>query len=362
MSHKCPIGCCNVVTDVIRYKRVIFVKLNFAILEILRRYTDPEHTLNQNDIVELLERDFELKADRKSIKRNITSLLEMGYPIEFNETLRRYTGKNGKMEESYILTDFYLEREFTDAELRLLIDSLLFSKHVPRTQCKDLVEKLEGLSNRYFNSRARFIATMPENMPKNKELFYTIEVLDEAIANEKQVAFTYNTYGTDKKLHPRQRELYVVSPYQMAATNGRYYLICKAEQYAYLSNFRLDRITNIRLLDTPVQPVRQAKGQKNGFDLPKHMAEHMYMFSGESVVVTFRMKKEVLNDVLDWFGTEITFSDETDEEVTARVFINWSAMRYWALQYCRHIHILTPQELADTVKEDLQGALERYRG
>ena len=94
-------------------------KLSFAILEILRQYTDAEHTLNQNDIVELLERDFELKADRKSIKRNITSLLEMGYPIEFSETLRMYPNKDGEMEESYILSDFYLEREFTDSELRL---------------------------------------------------------------------------------------------------------------------------------------------------------------------------------------------------------------------------------------------------
>ena len=47
----------------------------------------------------------------------------------------------------------------------------------------------------------------------------------------RQVSFTYNSYGTDKKLHPRRdsagniRE-YIVNPYQIAAANGRYYLIC----------------------------------------------------------------------------------------------------------------------------------------
>ena len=119
-------------------------------IDTLRQYTDEEHKLSQNDIVELLEKDYDMKADRKSVKRNITSLLEMGYPIEFTETLRMYPNKDGVMEESYILSDFYLEREFTDAELRLLIDSLLFSKHIPYSQCKELVGKLEGLSNRYF--------------------------------------------------------------------------------------------------------------------------------------------------------------------------------------------------------------------
>ena len=329
-------------------------KLNFAILEILRQYTDAEHKLSQNDILEILERDFDITADRKSIKRNITGLLEMGYPIEFTETLRRYPNKDGQLEDSYILSDFYLEREISDAELRLLIDSLLFSKHIPHNQCKELVGKLEGLSNKYFHSRVRFVATLPENMPKNKELFYTIEILDEAIAAGKKVSFTYNEYGTDKKLHSRGE--YIFSPYQMAATNGRYYLIGKSEKYEDISNLRIDRITNIRVLDTPAA----TKG-KGVWDLPKHMAEHIYMFSGESVPVTFRMKKTILNDAVDWFGKDIVFYEETEDAVTARVIVNQSAMRCWAAQYCRFVRILTPENLAETVKADLQAAMENYQ-
>ena len=99
---------------------------------------------------------------------------------------------------------------------------------------------------------------------------------------------------------------------------------------------------------------------KNGLYLPKHMAEHLYMFSGESIPVTFRMKKIILNDVIDWFGSDIAFMDETEDEVTARVTVNWSAMRYWAQQYCRFVRILSPNDLAETVKEDLQTALDQY--
>lgn len=339
-------------------------KLSFAILEILRQHTDPEHTLNQNDIIEILERDYDIKADRKSIKRNLTSLWEMGFPIDFKETRRMYPNKDGVMEESFIQHDFYIDREFTDAELRLLIDSLLFSKHIPYSQCKELVEKLEGLSNQYFSAHVKHVRKLPETATPNKELFWTIEVLDEAIEKGRQVVFDYNRYGTDKKLHPRQtsdgkvRE-YVVNPYQMAATNGRYYLIGNYDKYNDLANYRLDRITNICLLDTPVKPKEQVKGGKQ-FSLSQHMAEHVYMFSGESVPVTFRMKKDILDDVIDWFGTDIIFSNETEGEVTARVTVNWDAMRHWALQYCRHVCILTPTNLAETVKNDLQGALESY--
>ena len=335
-------------------------KLSFAILDILRKYTDEDHRLSQKDIIDILKTEYDMTADRKSVKRNITSLMEMGYEINFSEALRMFPNKDGVLEESYILSDFWLEREFTDGELRLLIDSLLFSKHIPYSQCKGLVDKLRGLSNQYFKSRVRFISTLPETAPKNKELFYTIEILDEAIAKGKQVAFTYNSYGTDKKLHPRRDREYIVNPYQMAATNGRYYLIGNYDKYNNLANYRLDRITNIHLLDTPRKPKENVPEMK-GWTLPKHMAEHLYMFSGESVPVTFRMKKDILDDVIDWFGTDITFSDETEEEVTARVIVNWHAMHHWALQYCRHVHILMPNDLAQTVKEDLQNALNNYQ-
>ena len=336
------------------------------ILEILRKYTDENHRLSQKDIADILKNEYGLQVDRKTVRRNITTLLELGYPIEYSEALRMIPDpKTGVLEESCILSDFYLEREFTDAELRLLIDSLLFSKHIPYSQCKELVSKLEGLSNQYFKSRVKYIATLPETAPKNPELFWTIEVLDEAIAKQRQVAFTYNSYGTDKKLHPRRNEdgsvkEYIANPYQMAAANGRYYLICNFDRYSDVANCRLDRITGIRLLDTPRKPMKQVPELKNGLHLPKHMAEHLNMFSGESIPVTFRMKKQIMNDVIDCFGAEITFSDETEDEVTARVTVNRHAMRNWALQYCRHVRILAPEDLVTVVKSDLQSALNNY--
>lgn len=335
------------------------------ILDILRRYTDAEHRLSQKDIVEILKTEYDMVADRKSIKRNIQSLIEFGYDINFSEALRMIPNKDGELEESYILSDFYLEREFSDSELRLLIDGLLFSKHIPYSQCKELVGKLEGLSNQYFKSRVRYIKTLPDSSPNNRQLFYTIEMLDEAISKGKQVSFNYNHFETDKKQHPNVDDNgnikeYIINPYQIAATNGRYYLICNYDKYDNVSNYRLDRITNIKLLDTPAKPQNKVKGLENGFNLPKHMAEHLYMFSGESIPVTFVAKKYLLNDLLDWFGKDITFTDENETEVTVRVNVNEQAMRRWAMQYALHIKILSPVSLAEQIKEDLTVALKKY--
>lgn len=327
------------------------------ILDILKRYTDEDHRLSQKEIMDILEREYDMKVERKAVKRNLLNLIDYGYHVEYSESVRI----NKKGEEEIVYTDWYLERDFSDAELRLLIDSLLFSRHIPYSQCKTLIEKLENLSNRYFKSRVKHIQTLPDNELPNRQLFYTIEILDQAITKGRQVSFHYNEYHTDKMLHPRidhegNVRTYIVNPYQMAAVNGRYYLICNYDKYDDVSNYRVDRITDIQLLDTPVKPMKNMKGLEHGLNLPKHMAEHVYMFTGESVPVTFRAKKYLLTDLFDWFGKEMQFTDETEEEVTVRVTVNLDAMRKWALQYALHVKVLKPERLVEMLREDVKQA------
>ena len=227
------------------------------------------------------------------------------------------------------------------------------------------MEKLEGLSNVYFRSRVKHIRTMPDTAPQNKQLFYTIELLDEAISKGRKVSFHYLTYGLDKQRYLRSGEdgkpkEYTVSPYQMAAANGRYYLICCTDPHDNVSHYRLDRIADIRMTDEPARPARTVQGLEHGVDLPNHMAEHVYMFAGPSQPVTFRMKKYLTDDVIDWFGTDVQFSDEDEEAVTARVRVNLQAMRRWAVQYGPHIRVLSPESLIEAVKQDIHSAAKGY--
>ena len=332
------------------------------ILDILRKYSDKSHRLSAKEIGERLEKEYSQKVDRKAIKRNLMNLIDFGYEIDYSETVRK--NKNG--EDEVIYSDWYLNREFVDAELRLLIDSLLFSKHIPYNQCKELIGKLEGLSNTYFKAKVKYIRTMPERLPPNRELFYTIEVLDEAISAKKRVAFHYNEYGLDKRQHPKTNKagkstVYKVNPYQMAAANGRYYLICTHKYYPdVVSNYRVDRISNIRLLeDEPAAPSQNVPALKNGFDLPKHMAENIYMFGDEGIRVKFRAKRYLIGDILDWFGQDVRLSEDGGE-VIATVTVSAQAMHYWSLQYGEHMEVLEPESLREQVRDTAKAIYDRY--
>ena len=331
------------------------------ILDILKRYSDEEHRLSQRDILEILENEYSTRADRKAIKRNLMNLIDFGYNIEYSESIR--INKNG--EEEIIYTDWYLEREFSDAELRLLIDGLLFSKHIPYSQCKELIGKLKGLSNKYFDVKVKHIRNLPEDMPANKQLFWTIEVLDEAISKKRQVSFVYNEYGIDKKLHPRKTEegevrKYVISPYQIVATNGRYYLICNYEKYDGISNFRVDKITDINLLESPGNPVEKLGGLEKGLNLPKHMAEHIYMLTGKSIPVKFRAERHIVGQIIDWFGQDVRFSEADGDTVEVYVTVNEQAMVFWALQYGTYVEVLEPALLREKVKAAVLEMVGKY--
>lgn len=195
------------------------------ILEILKKYTDENHRLSQKEIIDILKKDYDMTVERKAIMRNIINLIELGYNIEYSEKVRNVLVKNdlGKTvsDKNSIWTDFYIERDFTDSELKLLIDGLLFSKHISSGQCKELVKKLENLSSKYFYSGAKHISTSNEQRSSNPQLFLNIELLDEAITNNKKVSFKYLEYDTDKKQHVKRRDdgterIYIISPYQMA--------------------------------------------------------------------------------------------------------------------------------------------------
>ena len=337
------------------------------ILDILKRYTDEDHRLSQKEICSILKNEYSMKADRKAVKRNLMNLIDLGYDIEYSESIRKIINKDGEEEESYILSDFYLNRDFTDAELRLLIDGLLFSKHIPYSQCRELIEKIKNLSNIYFKSRVKYITTFPDDKTDNKQLFYNIDIIDEAIRKKKKISFKYLEYGTDKKMHIKKRDdgserVYIITPYQMAAKEGKYCLICNYDKYNDISNYRIDRIADLEILEEPAKPFESLTGSDGRqLDLNKYMTEHLYMYSSENVNVVLEINKPMIGDVIDIFGKTVRFFDETETSVKVAAYVNRMAVEQFAKSFAPDVVVTEPKELADKIGGDLEKSAEIYR-
>lgn len=349
--------------------------LPLYILRILQRCSDADHPLSQKAIQEKLSKIYDMDVSTKAIKNNLEWLEEYGenYPQDFDgdllyNTIARRT-YNSEESENIIKTDYYLYHKFTDGELQLLIDSVVYSGKLSRQEANELVDKLCTLSSEYFKTKS-VIASMPDSATTaNHAVIYNLEILSEAIRKERQVSFHYLEYHTDKKQHKRMngdsvRE-YIINPYHLVTKGGKNYLICNNDMHNALSNYRVDRICGIKLLEDkkrkPFAELKDSKGQPlKPLDLKKYMDEHSHMFAGESLRTELRIKRFLVSEVIDRFGMSVRFKDETKDDVIAVVTANENAMMQFAKELIPHVEVLAPRSLRDKIRADIAETLTRY--
>ena len=312
------------------------------ILQILEEYTDYDHPLTQEEIVNYLDKDYGLMVERKLVGRNLSILKEAGYDIE--------SDRRGR---------YLMERTFEDSELRLLIDGVLASRHITAKHSKELIEKLCSLSNKYFRAHVKHICSVNDwSKTDNGALFYNIDIIDAAIEEGKQIAFHYNKYGADKKLHKTSEQR--VSPYQLILHNQRYYLMSCNEKHKNLGHYRLDRITEIRLLDEPATPLKSLPGHEFGIDYHDYATSLPYMYADKPEVVDFLADETVVDQIVDWFGDNARIARQGDKlHVTVKA--SPLAMEYWAMQYLNHVEVLSPTSLRTRIRENLERGIEKYK-
>ena len=318
--------------------------LNLLILKILQEHTDAKHRLTQGEIIRLLQLQYGITCDRRSVRSNIQSLQDIGYEIATHGGC------------------WLVERDFDDAELRMLIDSVLFSRTLSTAQAKRLIGKLKSFGNHYFHAKVAHISNLPElSHADNKQVMIVLDVLNDAIEEKRKVRFTYNTYGTDFKLHPKRSVPYIVNPYQLVANNGWYYLIGNYDKYDNVSHYRVDRITAIEILPDTAKPKSAVREFARGFSLPRHMAEHIYMFGGESVTVKMRANTSMMDALVDWFSKDFRIMQEDADELIVSVVCNEIAMKYWALQYGEYVEVLEPKSLRDDICDAVDWMRKKYK-
>ena len=313
------------------------------ILQILQKHTDAKHRLTQEEIIDRLDKDYGITVERKAISRNLSLLKEAGFEIDSN--------RSGSCLEC---------RDFEDAELKLLIDSVLCSQHINPRQSADLIEKLCSLSNKYFRSHVKNVHTVNEwNKTENSALFYNIEMVDTAIREEKQLQYDYNKYGLDKKLHKSSFQR--VTPYQLILHNQKYYLMAYSSYWGNMVYHRLDRISNIAVYDQPAQPLRELPGYGSGINYKKFSTAMPYMYTDEPERITFLADSFIIDQVIDWFGKDIILQKAEDpNKVSVALWASPNAMEHWALQYLNYVEIIGPDHLRQRIREDLKKATEKY--
>ena len=149
----------------------------------------------------------------------------------------------------------------------------------------------------------------------------------------------------------------------MTAKDGKYYLICNYDKYNDVSNYRIDRIANVQILDEPAKPFSSLQGSQGApLDLAKYVQEHVYMYPSATSQVRFRIVKRIAGDAIDEFGLGVRFEDETDDYVMASARVNERAAQQFAKNFAPDVLILEPKRLAEKVREEAARTVAAYDG
>ena len=321
------------------------------ILQILWEHSDEKHRLTQQEIIRKLHSEYDIDLKRKAVRNNLDCLKYLkNFPLEILPV-----SPEGK---TYV-RGVYLHRPFEDSELRLIIDSVLASRHISKEHTQDLVGRLCKLSSRRFKSNVKYIYSANENLKTdNKELFLNIEMIMEAINNRKQISFEYNNYDENGRLY--RTSSHTVSPYHILLKNQHYFLMAFNEKKKERTNYRLDKITDIKILENDATPLNKDCSKKNDSQDKKMVENYPYMYTDAPERIEFIADVGMSGEIFDWFGKTAKISKQADGKYKVSVYTSPSAMKHWALQYIPSVEIISPAYLRQEVIEEIKKAVKMY--
>ena len=148
----------------------------FYILDYLERNSHQDKPVRASDLIGMLDRQHNISCDRKTVYSDIAALQDYGVDIV------SIPGKNG---------GYYIaSRNFELPELKLLIDAVQSSRYLTEKKSRELIEKLLTQCNEQdakLMKRNVLVSGRVKSM--NETIYYSVDAIQEAIAQNKQITF-----------------------------------------------------------------------------------------------------------------------------------------------------------------------------
>ncbi|MCQ2418865.1 MAG: WYL domain-containing protein [Clostridia bacterium] len=308
----------------------------------LEQYTDPDHPASIKDILDYLAQ-FGIRAERKSIYSDVQYLMDYGMDIEVLH------GRGG---------GYYVNsRQFELPELKLLVDAVQSSKFLTQRKSMALIKKLAGLSSLHEQQLLkRQVVVSGRVKTMNESIYYNVDTIHSAIAENRQISFTYSEWGLDRKRHAREG-IYTASPFLLIWDDENYYLVAHSEKHG-LTHYRVDKMDRINLLSSP----RTMLPEHERPDPTVYSKQVFNMFSGEKTQVKLRFDNSLVGVVIDRFGSDIMLIPDgpdhfiyTADIAVSPLFLGWLA------GFGGRAKILFPNSLIDQYKAFCAESLAQYQ-
>ena len=319
----------------------------YYLSRIMLEHTDDEHSLTMPQIQQLLSA-YDVTADRKTLYMDLEDLSVLGLDI--------ISGKEGKYYTYHVGS-----KQFDIAELKLLVDSVQSSKFITERKSNDLIKKITGLASNYEAAKLkRQVVVQGRVKTMNESIYYIVDDIHRAIAENKKIRFDYMRWNTEKKMESRKEGFYEVSPWALTWDDENYYLIAFDEPAGKIKHYRVDKMKSIEVIDEK----RAGKECFKEFDLASYSKMNFGMFGGEKTRVKLQFEESLVGVFLDRFGKDIPVLPVKDKkgwwETSVEVAVSDQFLG-WIFALGSGVKIVSPESAAKRFVEELKERQKLYK-
>ena len=324
----------------------------FTFLQVLYDLTDEEHPKTREEIDEALL-PYGITLNRKTFYNYIETLQSVGIDIQRKKTDHfRY---------------YVASRHFDFAESKLLIDAVQSSNFINKEKSEALIEKISKLNSLYQAANLKRKLYMSERSKSlTKNIYQNVDVIFEAIVKNRKISFRYFDFYLDanhqkKKRFRKEGKQYVASPYSLVWAQDNYYVVSYFPEHEGLSNFRIDRMDHIVILDEKRVNVDVASGVAN-FNISRYSQNIFSMFSGKTQTIVLKCDNDLLSAAIDRFGFHASMKRVSDDCFVVEAAVQVSPTFYaWLFQFHEKVQLLSPTDAVNGYKEYLDKVSQMYR-
>lgn len=310
------------------------VKL-IKLLEILRQETDEAHPLSTKELISKLA-DIGIACDRRTLSKDIAVLNENGF-----EVMSDMVGHD----KVYYVAD----RSFSVPELKILIDAVQAAAFITEKKTDELINKIADMAGSHraellkknmicFNTRKH----------RNESIYYNVEALEEAIQMRKKISFFYFDLDENhEKKYRKDKGRYIVEPSALIYNEDNYYLMCYSPEPDAIRNYRVDRMTEVKIEENPVSDesiIRET-------EVSDYTEQAFKMYTGPECNAVLQFDNSLIGTIFDKFGEDVKMIRADKDSCVATVTVRVSPTFWgWLLQFPGRMKILSP----DTLKLEYQ--------
>ena len=312
------------------------------LLKYLKENTDEEISVSAAELRKVL-RAGGMNGSAPTLRDDIAALREAGYDIQIQEA-------NG------VATWYrYLDRDWSAPEVQILIDAVASSQFISKEKSRQLISRLAALAGP--SERAHLgpgIRVEDQMKAQNEFVLYTIQKIREAIEADCRLRFRHYLYTPDLLRVPKHNGyVYEVSPYATIWKQDRYYMVGWSEKHGGIANFRIDRMEVPEVIRIPRHPAPEDLRLEDNSD------KIFWMFDGPEEEVTLRFRPELMNQIVDRFGTELKLHNRKKNSIDITVKVHLSPTFFaWLFQYVGDMTIAGPEYVRRQYMEKLKDGMD----